>query len=423
MATLYWLGTAAAVSQSGTFTVTAYDAATTYAVIIGGVTVSVVGSGGTTTTVATALTTALNASTHPYFAAITWSSNAAVITGTTDTAGVPFTATSSETGGTGTIGDYAAVTASSGPNDWSTAANWSTGAVPVNADTVYIKDSEQSICWGLAQSAVALTAFYIHKSFTGRIGLHWEVFATNSEGSAHSAAVIEYRADYLAISTTTLLIGEHFNTADLLLGSGRIKINLGTTACTAEILGTAENPYDGGNSAVRLRANSATTDIFVRYAPGGVSVAADIAGETTTARKVSISDTSLRTKVQTGAGLTLTTWEQDGGVNLLRAAATITTVTIRGGVLTSEGAWTATTATISSGLFVQNNVNSGSAATIGTLNINGGIVDATGNNRARTITNLNLSSYGALKANGGVITVTTPVLPTGKYTLTATPIL
>lgn len=53
---------AAHLNHTYTMTVTAYDAATTYRVTIGGVDVDQVGTGGTTTTTAVALTTALNAS-------------------------------------------------------------------------------------------------------------------------------------------------------------------------------------------------------------------------------------------------------------------------------------------------------------------------------------------------------------------------
>ncbi|MGH2437495.1 MAG: hypothetical protein ACRDFA_10920, partial [bacterium] len=87
MATKRWLGTAVAVAQISTVTITAYDIATSYKVTIGGVTVSVVGQGGTTTTTATALKNALAASTHPYFDGITWTSATNVVTGTADVAG------------------------------------------------------------------------------------------------------------------------------------------------------------------------------------------------------------------------------------------------------------------------------------------------------------------------------------------------
>lgn len=94
---------AAHLKQVSTMTITAYDTATTYKVTIGGADVTQVGTGGTTTTTATALKDALNASVNANFTPITWTSSGAVITGTSDAPGVPYTPTTSVTGGTGTF--------------------------------------------------------------------------------------------------------------------------------------------------------------------------------------------------------------------------------------------------------------------------------------------------------------------------------
>lgn len=95
--------------QSSTITITGYDTATTYKVTIGGVDVTQVGTGGNAAMTAQALTTALNNSVDAGFAAITWSSTGAVITGKADAGGVSFTATTSVTGGAGTIGSPVAL--------------------------------------------------------------------------------------------------------------------------------------------------------------------------------------------------------------------------------------------------------------------------------------------------------------------------
>lgn len=89
MATKRWRGTATAVKQVSTITITVFDIATAYSVTIGGETVSVVGMTNANTT-ATNLKNALAASTHPYFTAIVWTVATNVVTGTAVTAGVPF---------------------------------------------------------------------------------------------------------------------------------------------------------------------------------------------------------------------------------------------------------------------------------------------------------------------------------------------
>lgn len=105
---------AVSVRQVSTITLTAYDAATTYKVTIGGVDVTQVGTGGTLSQLAATFATTLNNSADGNFAPITWSSSGAVITGKHDTGGTAFTPTTSVSGGTGTIGAPALVTASTG---------------------------------------------------------------------------------------------------------------------------------------------------------------------------------------------------------------------------------------------------------------------------------------------------------------------
>ena len=406
MATNYWVGASGTLAQTGTITVTAYDAATTYAVIIGGITVSVVGSGGTTTTVATALTTALNASVYPYFSYITWSSVGAVITATSDVAGMPFTLTTSETGGAGTIGDYVATVANAGPQDWASTGNWSLGAVPVSTNDVVIQDSASQILWGMDQSAVVLNSLTIKKTFTGKIGLNRLSFATNATGTTTTASdtipYTEYRPIYLSISATTVQIGENFGPSSP-AGSGRIMLNLGTDPSTVIIHSTAQTPAETGKQAVRIKADDNATDIFVRSAPGGVGIATDAPGETSTIRKVSVDDLTTNSRVTTGAGVTCTTWYQDGGQNVQQAAATVTTVTVNGGTLQAEGAFTTTTLNQTGGTYYQN--ATGTAIT--TANIYGGTLDFTNSNQARTITTLNRFATGIIKGlNSTIITVT-----------------
>ena len=270
MATLYWLGTADAVAQVSTVTVTGMDASTTYILTVGGHTVTAVGVTGVTETAA-ALVTAWNASTDVYFSTVTASSNAGVGTLTADTAGVPFVCTSSKTGGSGTIGSVTAVTASAGPNDWSTAANWSTGAVPVTNDDVIISDTAINICWGFAQSAVDLTSLRIMKSYTGKIGHDYRVFATSADGATTNTTEVEYRERYLNIEAQTLDIGEHY-TSGSPAGSSRICIDLDNNSCVIMIHDTASTSSEVGRPAVRLLTNTASTTAHIIKAPGGVRI-------------------------------------------------------------------------------------------------------------------------------------------------------
>ena len=126
----FWRGDAQQIAQVVTFTVTADDATTTYTVTINTKTVSILGSGTGDTATAAALAAALAASTIPEFQEVIWTSALAVVQGTAYTAGVPFTAATSCSGGSGAMGAVTLVTASAGPNDWSVAQNWTQGWVP-----------------------------------------------------------------------------------------------------------------------------------------------------------------------------------------------------------------------------------------------------------------------------------------------------
>lgn len=91
------------IHQISTVSILAFDAASTYNVTIGGVTVSQIGTVDSITTAAN-LQAALAASTDPNFTAITWTvAGTQVITGTAKVGDLPFTIGTSVTGGTGTM--------------------------------------------------------------------------------------------------------------------------------------------------------------------------------------------------------------------------------------------------------------------------------------------------------------------------------
>jgi len=419
MATIYWEGQAEAVAQVHTGSIDSVDgtpANNTFTVTIGGVAISQVGDTDVATTAA-ALVVLLNASTHPYFSAITWTNpSAGNIVGTADTAGVPFVAALTETGaGTGAVTDFAETTASSGPNHWGTAANWSGGAVPVNSDVVIIADSSVSICWDLDQSSVSLTSLRIDKSFLGTIGLDYSRVATNASASTTDASKPEYREDYLKIGTSRVDLGQNFSSGSP-AGSGRIKIDLGSVASQVNVFDTKSSSSDGTRQAVRFLANSSSTDFYIRQAPGGVGIAADQPGETSTVGDVNVSQEGRSATVVIGEGTTLTNWTQSGGDAILQAAATVTKVDVNNGILTIEGDYTITTLNHRSGRVYDNHIKTGGNS-VTTLNLsNDASYDMSRTNEARTIATVNTDVGVSLVLNDSV-TLTTNNRPAGTYTL------
>jgi hypothetical protein len=414
-----WQGLASAVSQQGNVTVTGYDPSTTYSVLIGGQAVSILGSGGSTTSTATALQVALAASTIPYFAALTWTNpSAGVVQATAKVAGVPFSLTTAVSGGGGTIGSYSPVTSSSGPNDWSTAANWSLGTVPISGEQVFLQASTVPILWGLAQAGVVLAQLTQMANFSAPVGLNSRVFATSSDGTAYVTTAPEYRQCYLQIASTAVIeLGQDSGLLGSTQGCPRFMLDTGVAANQSiEILSTATASSEQNLPAIRLKADSPSYNLYVRSAPAGVGIACDQPSETATIQGVYCSDNSSSSQIVLGPGTTLDSWYQTGGNNSLQAAAAVADVSVQGGTLYIEGPITVTAASIYGGVFFPNNVGSPAYST---LTLYGGTTDFTQSSRARTVTSLVFpeGSTATLKADESVLTTSGTTWPGKQYSI------
>jgi len=186
----------------------------------------------------------------------------------------------------------ASTTASSGPNDWNVAANWSANTVPVSSDTVYIGDTDSSILYGLDQSAVTLAALHIEQTFSGFIGLP----RTNSDGAPYT----EYRDQYLQIGATTLFIGDKEGD-----GSDRIKINLGSVQSTVLITDSGDGE-DANTPAILLLGTHASNVININRGSLGVAYFPTEVSTIATLRQAFFDDAADDTTVYLGAGVTIT---------------------------------------------------------------------------------------------------------------------
>lgn len=391
MADVYWIGGAAAVVQVEDGSIDSVDgtpANNTFTLTVGDAVVSQVGDTDVATTAA-ALVVLAEASVHPHMSAITWTNpSAGNITGTADVAGVPFVAVLTETGaGTGAVTDFTTTTASAGPTDWSTAANWSGGAVPVSADTVLVDKSDTSLLFGLDQNAVAVTTVDLRNNL--KVGLPWDKFTTSADGTTTNASYREYRQTYLKIDYDRTDIGLYF-------GSGtntpptRVKLEQVSTAASVTRVHTTGSAADTGLPVVRIKAADADADLFVLGGTVGVSVEP---GGTTTIGEVVVESTTSATRLNVGVGATLTSYRQRGGTGLLAPTA-VTTVDCDGGTLTVEGDYAITTMNVRGGVCVDNHINSGgNAVTSGFLY--GGTLNHQNSREPRT--------YGTTYMYGGTL--------------------
>lgn len=411
MATKYWLGIADAVAQVATVQITGYDAATTYTITIGGVEVSVPGTTDADGTAA-ALEAACDVSAHPYFAAITWDVTTDTITMTAATAGVPFVATSSVNGGTGTIGSVTESTASAGPCDWSTAENWSDGSIPGTDDTVIFADNSVNCCYGIDNNSLAIDDLFIEQTYTGKIGLPRRAFTTSADGETTDTTKNEYREDFLRVDVDSIEVGK-FTGIGTAPGSQRLKIdNTNSGASTTKVFATANAGAETSLPPLRLKYNSNTDDVFIRG--GNVGIGVDEPAESVTMGDLYINGSN--TKVFLGTGVSVVTVVQNDGRSLIQSTATVTSIDLIDGNMTLEGTFTVTTLNVEGGTLYPNHDSGGNAIT--TLNINGGLVDGTRTSELRTWATVNIAIGASLRVNSDLVTMTTFNDPSGEYTMT-----
>lgn len=350
MSTVTWRGDGVAVAQVTTIAITGVWATSDTATITinGKDVVFTVAAAVTIADIVAGVVAAFNASTIPEFTEITASGAASPITLTADTAGVPFVVTRSETtAGTGALGTVTEATASEGPNDWSTAENWSSDTVPVNSDAVVIPSGSVSIKYGLAQSAVTLASLTIDHAYTGEIGLR----NINASG-----AYDEYRDKYLQIGATAVTIGNGTGS-----GSQMMKLDFGSVQSAVSIKNTSTAGVES-NPPITIIGTHASNALYVTK--GFVGVAYE-SGQVATFATVSSSYFTNKTtdiKLRLGTGCTLTNIVQDGGDLEVNSATTTiqsdggiirvnagvhTSIVLNGGVAKYNSTGTITTAKIS----------------------------------------------------------------------------
>jgi len=350
----------------------------------------------TPTAMAEGLVAAWNASTAGEVAEVTATSAAAVITLTADTAGVPFTVTSSETtAGDGTIGDQVDSTANSGPNDYGTAANWSTGLVPANDEDVVFENSSVSCLYGLAVSGVTVDTVTQKQSFTGHLGLP----RNNANG------YVEYRPMSLETGATdSISLGQGEGT-----GSGRIKIKApNLTAAFAVNIYNSGTRAETGIPCILLTTGTQSNDTTMTVNKGDVGVAF-FAGETAVIDVLDIgymdrplSDaTVVCGDSGTGTDVSpLTTINKTGGK--LSVASNAVTITQTDGEISVGNAATVTTLNVDGGTAFYNSIGICTTGVVG----GGAILDFRQDGRDHEFTNCSIYETGAIYDPGKTVTWT-----------------
>lgn len=391
MTTHYWKGHATAIAQVTTITVGGTVGNETFTVSVGDVDLTnVAGSSDTATDIALALSDLWNNSTHPYHTSITASNAGGVVTLTSDIAGVPFVISTSATGSaTMTVNT---TTPGSGPNDWTTASNWSSGSVPGDGDVVIFDHSSVPVYFGLDQSAVTLSALHVKQSYTGKIGLNPSVFAVDADTT--DTTVSEYRETYLRVGASAIHVGEHTG-ASSPTGSGRIKLDTGSVQTTLHIHNTASASSDLHHPVVRWMGTHVDNVIYAMR--GQVGIASELANQTATIDILYVGQSSGQTSdanVILSEGVTLTDLHQAGGTVML--ACDVDMLDQTGGMLYTQGTLTMTDVIVSGKADFQHQGN------IANLTLrHGGEADLSHQPQARVISNCTLHHASTMNLNNG----------------------
>lgn len=367
--TVRWRGNAPAVAQVTRATPLHVGTGDVFVLTINGKSVTFTAATSTVANVTAGLVAAWNASTHPEMEEITAADATTHLNLTADTKGKPFTVTGSVRDADGNSVESLAVTTttnSSGPNDWSVGANWSTGGAPGTGDTVVI-DVPVSILYGLSQSSVTLASLTVSDSFgAARVGL------PESTGS-----YAEYRGTYLAISATTITVR---------CASQRIKLDTGTAQTTLFVLGTGKGKdLESGLECLLFKGTHASNVVNVSQGSVGIAVFGGESATVATLRLGAPIDSDKdgendELAVRCGTGASLTTVDQMGGESDL--ASNVTTLTLYGGTATIRGTVTLTTGHVWGGKLYYM-----SSGTITTLNVfKPGVADFSRDIRTRTVT-------------------------------------
>ena len=126
------------------------------------------------------------------------------------------------TGGVSEAFAVAASVASSGPNHWDVAANWTPAGVPVSGDAVVFEDTGEDCLYGLSQAAVTLASLTISMAWQNRrLGL----------SHINRSGYREYREQQLTIGCTSVIIGTQDGT-----GPSRVYLDTGTVQTAIQIV-------------------------------------------------------------------------------------------------------------------------------------------------------------------------------------------
>lgn len=290
------------------------------------------------------------------------------------------TAGETSTLGTFTVGGSPTI-AGSGPYDWDTADNWSDGSVPGASDIVIFDYRASYSClYNLSQGSLSLGALYVEPSYQRSLGLP----AINTD--IPNKQFPEHLTQYLTLSACSNV---YINAA----AAGSIKIDTGSSACTAVVYSTGVSD-DTAFPPCMLKMNHASSELHVTGGQVGICYEIGVSG---TVAAITCSG-DLGAVLYVGAMSTIPSFKIVNGI--CEVSATVTTLDMSGGIYRQLD-----------GSITTGNVNGGtlefsSADGATTFNMSGGSLDFRKDSRDKTVTNLNLYAPCTVRDPIGAVTIT-----------------
>ena len=275
---------------------------------------------------------------------------------------------------------------STSSTDPTNGANWTksdgtTGTAPGNGDDVTIAALPGVALASIADadmSSITLNSLTISQTFAGTIG----TIASSGDFG------------YWKIGATTWTIGTPSGDGSVAIGSGRIKLDFGTSVFAGIVLATGTS-VDQGSEPVRIKGSNSGNKLYVLG--GRVGVATNLPGESATLAEVDVTGSTAVCNLGPGAS-----WNNAnvsaGGTLSLNSGSSGTLSISSGSTVTTRGS--AAISTIDCGGTAYLNHRPSSGAAIATLNLYPtGTADFSQVPSSVTVTTLNQQNGGVLSAN------------------------
>lgn len=376
MAIKRWLGSAAAVSDVWTVSLSGTVVSQTYTVTINAKNITfVAGSSDTVSTILVGLQAKLSAVspvppvefTELTYAALPIGGPYTSLVMTAATAGNPVTVSVSTSGAaTFTISN---TTVATGPTFFSAATNWSDGAVPTNNDT-FVFDSGSVPCSNGLNTGLTGCTTIVEPGYFGSIG---RPFINSNNATTYA----EYR-------TTSLTFPSGTSTASINSPSiQRCNLAFGTSTASVRILNTSMSRPDAGIPVVLISGGASTSELDITKGDVGLAFYQGTVATFPVVKTGYASNALTDVSLLIGKSATLTTITKNGGYMRLQSNVTTLTQGSSGGTVDFMDSVTATTVNAYEG-----SINVQTSGAIGTINAyDQATINFDLDPRAKTVTN------------------------------------